>query len=99
MSGGPDTECFDWAGLMRAGVGRLGLAPRDFWALSPAELRLMLGLEAGPLPLSRRRLEELAARFPDTLKGAEHGGSGGSGRADRGAGDQPRRSAGDGGGL
>lgn len=73
MNPGAGASGFDWPALMRAGIGRLGLRPRDFWALTPVELRLMLGLEAGPAPLSRQRLEELAARFPDTVKGAKHG--------------------------
>ncbi|TYB82880.1 rcc01693 family protein [Maritimibacter fusiformis] len=55
----------DWPGLMRAGMRGLGLAPRDFWALTPAELMLMLGREAGELPLGRARLDELARAFPD----------------------------------
>lgn len=24
----------DWPGLMRAGLGRLGLTPKEFWALT-----------------------------------------------------------------
>lgn len=56
---------FDWPGLMRAGLQGLRLRPGEFWALSPAELMLMLGRGAGAPPLSRARLEELAAAFPD----------------------------------
>lgn len=59
----------DWAGLMRAGIGGLGLLPRDFWALTPFELRVLLGLETALPPLTRARLEDLAARFPDRVKG------------------------------
>ncbi|MFO8127672.1 phage tail assembly chaperone, partial [Yoonia sp.] len=33
----------DWAGLMRAGLHQLRLPPREFWALTPAELQIMLG--------------------------------------------------------
>ena len=56
----------DWPGLMRAGIGGLRLLPRDFWGLTPAELRVMLGLGAAAVPpLSRARLAELAAAFPD----------------------------------
>ncbi len=29
---------FDWPGLMRAGIGALGLRPDQFWRLTPAEL-------------------------------------------------------------
>lgn len=55
----------DWPGLMRAGLGGLRLPPEVFWRLTPAELRLMLGLEAAVPPLTRSRLEELAAAYPD----------------------------------
>jgi len=55
----------DGPGLMRAGIGGLRLLPREFWALTPAELRMMLGVGAAVPPLSRARLEELAAAFPD----------------------------------
>ncbi|WP_199178551.1 rcc01693 family protein [Acidimangrovimonas sediminis] len=55
----------DWPGLMRAGLGTLGLEPRAFWALTPVELMLMLGIGGGAGPLTRVRLEELAAAYPD----------------------------------
>jgi uncharacterized phage protein (TIGR02216 family) len=58
----------DWPGLMRAGLGRLGLTPDQFWRLSPVELRMMLGAETHSAPLTRSRLEELAAAFPDPKK-------------------------------
>ena len=66
MSGGG----LDWPGLMRAGMGPraaggLGLVPREFWALTPAELALMLGVTQAPTAMTRDRLTELAARFPD----------------------------------
>lgn len=54
---------FDWPGLMRAGITGLGLRPADFWALTPAELRLMLG--EGDAPLRRAGLDELMAKWPD----------------------------------
>ncbi|SDW48786.1 rcc01693 family protein [Roseicitreum antarcticum] len=60
---------FDWAALMRAGLRDLRLTPAQFWALTPMELRMMLGLDAGTAPLTRARLEELAAAFPDVKKG------------------------------
>ncbi|MEM6385773.1 MAG: phage tail assembly chaperone [Pseudomonadota bacterium] len=55
---------FAWADLLRAGCS-LGMTPRDVWALTPAELAFLLGKEGGDAPLSRARLEELAAAFPD----------------------------------
>lgn len=55
----------DWPGLLRAGLGGLGLTPDQFWSLTPAELALMLGIESGPPVMTRGRLAELAARYPD----------------------------------
>ncbi len=55
----------DWPGLMRAGMRGLGLTPAAFWALTPAELALMLGVEAVAPAMTRDRLAELAARWPD----------------------------------
>lgn len=55
----------DWPGLMRAGIRGLGLRPAEFWRLTPAELALMLGEAAASPPLTRARLEELAAKWPD----------------------------------
>ena len=63
------SEDLDWPGLMRVGLKGLGLKPRDFWQLTPAELALMLGETAGGAPLTRGRLAELAARFPDAPRG------------------------------
>ena len=39
----------DWPALMRAGMLGLRLTPREFWQLTPAELRLMLGQGGGLL--------------------------------------------------
>ncbi|MDO5657839.1 MAG: phage tail assembly chaperone [Paracoccus sp. (in: a-proteobacteria)] len=55
----------DWPGLMRAGMRGLGLTPECFWSLTPAELALMLGIEQGAAPMTRARLDALAARWPD----------------------------------
>ncbi len=62
----------DFPALMRLGLRELRLHPRDFWALTPAELMLMAGLDAAQAPISRARLNDLAARFPDLPKGAPH---------------------------
>ncbi|MCU0912076.1 MAG: phage tail assembly chaperone [Rhodobacteraceae bacterium] len=66
-------RAFDWPGLMRLGLRGLGLTPAEFWALTPAELMLMLGQDGGASPpLSRARLMELAAAYPDvTRKGTD----------------------------
>lgn len=55
----------DWPGLMRAGLHGLGLHPAEFWALTPAELALMLGIDPGSAGMTRTRLDDLMARFPD----------------------------------
>jgi uncharacterized phage protein (TIGR02216 family) len=54
---------FDWASLLRAGVRGLGLRPDEFWALTPAELHLLLG--GGSAPLGRSGLDALMAAYPD----------------------------------
>lgn len=55
----------DWPALMRAGLRGLGLRPAEFWALTPAELELMLGSPAGVAPLGRDRLAALMQAWPD----------------------------------
>lgn len=56
---------FDWPALMRAGLQGLRLTPAEFWGLTPAELRLMLGQAAGQGALGRAGLEALMAAYPD----------------------------------
>lgn len=60
---------FDWPALMHAGLQGLRLKPWEFWALTPAELRLMLG-QGGRAqgPLTRKGLDALLAAYPDTEK-------------------------------
>ncbi len=48
-------------------MGGLGLAPEAFWRLTPAELRIMLGLGPAAAPLSRARIEDLMRAFPDRV--------------------------------
>ena len=60
----------DFTGLLRAAItppslGGLGLTPQVFWVLTPIELRLMLGREGGGALMSRARLDELTAAYPD----------------------------------
>lgn len=56
----------DWPGMLQAGLVRLRLRPADFWALTPAELMLMLGLIANsPRGMARSRLSALVEMFPD----------------------------------
>lgn len=64
----------DWPGLIRAGLHGLALEPAAFWRLTPVELRMMLGAEQMAPPLTRARLAELAAAFPDIeQKGTDDG--------------------------
>jgi uncharacterized phage protein (TIGR02216 family) len=65
----------DWPGLVRAGICGLGLRPREFWALTPAELALMLGIDGGGGGLGRAGLEALMARFPDEAVEGDGDGS------------------------
>jgi uncharacterized phage protein (TIGR02216 family) len=55
----------DWPALLKLGLREMGLSPRDFWALTPAEFLMMLG-DAAAAPMARARFDALAARFPDT---------------------------------
>jgi len=59
-------KAFDWPALMRAGMQSLALIPSEFWALTPAELQLMLGQGAASPPLTRVQLEELSRSYPDS---------------------------------
>lgn len=55
----------DWAALMRAGLQGLGLSPDVFWALTPAELRVMLGADDATRPMLGEGLAALMAAWPD----------------------------------
>jgi len=60
----------DFAGLLRAALapaamGGLGMRPAEFWALTPLELRLMLGREGEAQPMTNARLNALIAAYPD----------------------------------
>ncbi|QYZ70885.1 rcc01693 family protein [Neotabrizicola shimadae] len=85
MNEGETQRRLDWPGLMRAGLRVLRLEPERFWRLTPVELRMMLGIEAGSAPLTRARLAELAAAFPDLTR-EETNGYGETGRGTFGAG-------------
>lgn len=55
----------DWPAMMRAGLLGLRLMPADFWRLTPAELRLMLGQGADQTPMGRAGLDALMRAYPD----------------------------------
>ena len=57
-----------WGALLRAGVRGLKLSPDAFWALTPAELQMMLGAEGGEAPMLKQGLEALMAAYPDKVK-------------------------------
>ena len=59
----------DWAGMVRSGFRNGGLRPHEVWALTPAELLLLIGPEQSAAPLGRGGLDELLASFPDGLGG------------------------------
>ena len=60
---------FEWPALMRAGLVGLRLRPEEFWALTPAELRLMLGQGGAAPALTRKGLDALLAAYPDDKEG------------------------------
>ncbi len=66
---------FDWPALMRAGILGLRLTPDQFWRLTPAELRLMLGQGAGMPAMNRKGLDALLAAYPDKEQGERDDGS------------------------
>ena len=63
----------DWRGLMHAGLHQLRLTPADFWALTPAELQVMLGVQGGIAPMVRGQLDALLRDFPDITKDEDDG--------------------------
>lgn len=63
----------DWTGLMRAGLHDLRLQPAEFWALTPAELQMMLGGGQAVAPMDRHRLDELQRVFPDLSEEMDYG--------------------------
>lgn len=58
-------KAVNWPELMRAGLVQLRLKPVEFWALTPAELMVMLGHGAGQAPMGRARLGDLLRAYPD----------------------------------
>ncbi|MGE0699670.1 MAG: rcc01693 family protein [Hyphomicrobiaceae bacterium] len=59
---------------MAVGFGILRLPPRQFWSMTPRELRAALTIVNGggiALPLDRRGLVSLMKRFPDVATSQE----------------------------
>ena len=63
----------DWSGLMHVGMHQLRLPPAVFWALTPAELQIMLGATGAAMPLGRAQLDALLRDFPDEVKDKDDG--------------------------
>lgn len=63
----------DWQGLLQVGLVQLRLSPAEFWALTPAELQIKLGLEHRGSPMGRDQLDALARAFPDMNKDPNDG--------------------------
>jgi len=61
------TQTFPWRELMAFGLGRLGLPPRDFWAMTPREIAAAMEGVAGrrAVPPERSTLDALMTRYPD----------------------------------
>lgn len=57
----------DWSGLMHVGLHQLRLDPAVFWALTPAELQVMMGVSASSAPMGRFELDALLRDFPDDV--------------------------------
>lgn len=57
---------------MRAGLHGLRLKPDEFWALTPAELQLMLGSNPANAPMLSDGLAALMAAYPDKIKDHEN---------------------------
>jgi uncharacterized phage protein (TIGR02216 family) len=64
---------FPWRALMAFGLGRLGLASAEFWALTPRELAAaaegVLGVPGRPP--DREALARLMTRYPDSPGGPD----------------------------
>lgn len=66
---------FDWPALLRAGLEGLRLHPEEFWRLTPAELRLLLGDAGRQAPMTRAGLDALMSVYPDPQQGDRQDGS------------------------
>ena len=66
--GAPELSPFPGARRWPSASAVCGLAPRDFWAMTPRELAAAVEGVVGPMPapLDRTALDALIARYPDT---------------------------------
>lgn len=61
-------EIFPWQDLMRLGLGRLRLAPNQFWQMTPRELKAAFDGAFGcheNQQIDRKTLKDLMNAFPD----------------------------------
>ena len=72
-----DRDTFPWRAMMAIGFGRLRLASRDFWAMTPRELAAAVEGAFGrtAAPPDRAMLDRLMTRFPDR-RGDQDAGTG-----------------------
>lgn len=57
---------FPWDAVVHAGLCLLRLPARDFWAMTPREIRAALGgLRPDAGPIDRQALQTLMTAFPD----------------------------------
>ncbi|MBW3098666.1 phage tail assembly chaperone [Pseudohoeflea coraliihabitans] len=67
MPGNSHANTLPWRAMIAFGLGRLRLAPKEFWALSYPEFLALTGSisVAKAAPLSRVDLEKLLQTYPD----------------------------------
>ncbi|HEV7251244.1 MAG TPA: rcc01693 family protein [Shinella sp.] len=64
MSG--ERAAFPWEAVLHAGLCRMRLSAKDFWAMTPRELGFALGvLRPSPAVPGRQALAALMQAFPD----------------------------------
>ncbi|MGR3712264.1 MAG: phage tail assembly chaperone [Shimia sp.] len=64
---------FDWGSLLGCAMRQCRLRPEEFWALTPAEFGVLLGLEGGGAVLTRNGFQALMAAYPDAGRAKEEG--------------------------
>ncbi len=61
-----EASAFPWEAVLHAGLCRMRLSARDFWAMTPRELAFALGLlRPRPSATQRADLTALMLAFPD----------------------------------
>jgi uncharacterized phage protein (TIGR02216 family) len=61
-----EAPAFPWEAALHAGLCRMRLPAKDFWALTPRELGFSLGLiRPSPVAPARKTFDALMRAFPD----------------------------------